>query len=225
MLLEDTDFQYLFEADMDGIEDDPASQAAMGIEVSDVTAWSSPFNQDSIVHPYAETQLLDRPEVHNLLGRIDNHDEQRALFASKAINAADPIAGLGAARAVVTLARRAAADDANVTAWIPNESDPESSFADLRTKATAGRGSGWITWERYDGADIVRTDPVVSFTSYRHFPVGDCPWVWAAVERGRLLAIPLSVMVSYQPDPEVVTVGTTRCHRRPSDPSRCRQRC
>lgn len=205
MLLEDTDFEYLFDVDMDGIEDDPARQATMGIFVPDVTGWFSPFNPSSIVHPYAETQPLARPSVHNLMRRIDDPDEQRALFDSDAIDAADPIAGLDAATEVVALARRAASGDADPAIWVANENDPESSFADLRAKASAAdHGSGWITWEPYEGADIVRTDPVVSLAPYRHFPVGeDCPWVWAAVGGGRLLAIPLNVLVSYRPDPDV----------------------
>lgn len=61
-----------------------------------------------------------------------------------------------------------------------------------------------MTWEPYQHADIVRTDPVVSLTPHRHFPVGDDqPWVWAAVGGGRLLAVPLDVVVSYLPDSEV----------------------
>lgn len=61
--------------------------------------------------------------------------------------------------------------DAAVTAGLVRA---ESSFADLRVKASAAdHGSGWITWEPYEGADIVRTDPVVSLAPYRHFPVGE----------------------------------------------------
>lgn len=205
MLLEDTDFEYLFDDDMDGIEDDPARQATMGIYVPDFDGWFSPFNPSSVVHPYAETSQLNRPAVHNLIRRFDDPGELQALFDSDAIDAADPIAGLDATTEVVALARRAASDDADSAVWVADEKAPESSFADLRAKASAvDHGSGWITWEPYEGADIVRTDPVVSLAPYRHFPVGeDCAWVWAAVGGGRLLAIPLNVLVSYRPDPAI----------------------
>jgi hypothetical protein len=204
-LLEDADFEFLFDADMDGIEEDPARQAAMGIHVPDVADWFSPFNPSCIVHPYAETGPQDRPVVHNLLDRIDAPDEQEAVLASEAIDSPAPIAGLAAASEVVALARRTAAADANSTMWVADETVPESSFADLRSMATAAdHGSGWITWEPYDGADIVRTDPIVYLAPHRHFPIGgDCPWVWAGVGGARMLAIPLSVVVSYRPDPEV----------------------
>lgn len=203
-LLEDIDFEFLFDADMDGIEEDPARQAVMGIHVLDVADWFSPYNDSYFVHPYAETQPTARPAVHNLMSRIGDHDERQAIFDSDAIDAPKPIAGLGANGNIVAEARRAAASDGDSTVWIPDESSPESSFADLAALANADDGSGWLTWEPYEGADIVRTDPVVSLTPHRHFPVGDdCPWVWAAVGGGRLLAIPLGVVVSYRPDAEV----------------------
>jgi hypothetical protein len=100
---------------------------------------------------------------------------------------------------------RAAARGTEPENWIPAEADPERSFADLIAIARpAAGGSGWLTWEPYEGADLVRTDPVVSLTPHRHFPVGtDQPWIWAAVGGGRMFAIPLSVVVSYRPDPDV----------------------
>lgn len=66
-LLEDADFEFLFDADMDGIEEDPARQAAMGIRVADVADWFSPFNDSYVVHPYAETQPMDRPQVQLMI--------------------------------------------------------------------------------------------------------------------------------------------------------------
>lgn len=203
-LLEDVDFENLFDDDMDGIEDDPARQAAMGIEVPDVDNWFSPFNDTYVVHPYAETEPTESPAVHDLFDRVDDSETHSAILKSNAIDSADPITSFRAASDVVALARRAA-DDADPALWIPDEADPEGSFAALFTAAqSAEYGSGWMTWEPYQHADIVRTDPVVSLTPHRHFPVGDDqPWVWAAVGGGRLLAVPLDVVVSYLPDSDV----------------------
>jgi len=203
-LLEDVDFEFLFDADMDGIEDDPARQAVMSIHVFNVADWFSPFNDSYVVHPYAETEPTDRPAVHNLMNRVDDIGEQREIMESGDLDDSSPIAGLQAANEVVAVARRATRTDSGELPWIPDETAPESSLADLMTMARTAEGSGWLTWEPYESADIVRTDPVVSLTPHRHFPVGqDCPWVWAAVGGGRLLAIPLDVVVSYRPDPEV----------------------
>ena len=50
-LLEDTDFEFLYSEDMDGVEDDPGTQAALGIEVSSIGDWFTPFNDGRHVHP------------------------------------------------------------------------------------------------------------------------------------------------------------------------------
>jgi hypothetical protein len=44
LLLEDTDFEYLYGTGMDGLEDDPATQAGLSVEVPPVSDWFSPFN-------------------------------------------------------------------------------------------------------------------------------------------------------------------------------------
>lgn len=202
-LLEDLDFEDLFDEEMDGIEDDPARQATMGIYVPGVADWFSPFNDYSVVHPYAETQPTEQPAVHDLFRRVSDLDDQRAIFESPLLDSAASITGIAAASQAVALARQAATADPE--AWVADSADPEGSFAALVAAATQGAGgSGWLTWEPYEGADFVRTDPVVSFSSHRHFPVGqDHPWIWAAVGGGRLLAIPLTVVVSYKPDNDV----------------------
>lgn len=204
-LLEDVDFESLFDDDMDGIEDDPARQAAWGITVPNVADWFSPFNNHSVVHPYAETKPSEQPMVHDLLHRVDASDQRRVILESSSIDAPHEISGLPAHSEVVALARSSTAADADPAVWIPNEGDPERSYeALLSALTTSHRGSGWLTWEPHENADLVRTDPVVSVTAHRHFPVGrDEPWLWAAVGGGRLLAIPLAVVVAYQPDSNV----------------------
>lgn len=83
---------------MDGIEDDPARQATMGIYVPGVADWFSPFNDDSVVHPYAETQPTTRPAVHDLFQRTSHLHADQAIFESPLLNSPAPITGLGAAR-------------------------------------------------------------------------------------------------------------------------------
>lgn len=204
-LLEDFDFEYLFDDEMDGIEDDPARQAAWGMTVPGVRDWFSPFNERSVVHPYAETAPSARPVMYNLLNRIAKSDDHRQVLDSPAIDARDPISSLAACSEAVALARAATTPGEDLLVWVPDEHAPDRSYDALVTAlAQAPRGSGWLTWEPHENADVVRTEPVVSATAHRHFPVGrDEPWLWAAVGGGRMLAIPLAAVVSYQPDPDV----------------------
>ena len=199
--LDDLDFEYLFDDDMDGIENDPARQAAWGVYLPGAEGWFSPFNNDSIVHPYAETQLRGQATVHDLLRRVDGEARQTSLD-SPMIDSPDPLAGLRPASKVVALARAAATTDADGSMWVPDETDPERSYATLVTMSrNAPNGSGWLTWEPHHDADVVRTDPVTTLTPHRHFPVGhDEPWIWASIDGGRILAIPLAAVVSYRPD-------------------------
>ena len=70
LLLEDVDFEFLYDADMDGLEDDPGTQAALGVDLQ-----SSPglvhvrSNSERSVHPYAETPAT-APAVHDLRRRL-----------------------------------------------------------------------------------------------------------------------------------------------------------
>jgi hypothetical protein len=43
--LDDLDFEYLFDDEMDGIENDPARQAAWGVYLPGAEGWFSPFKQ------------------------------------------------------------------------------------------------------------------------------------------------------------------------------------
>jgi hypothetical protein len=202
-LLEDLDFEALYEQDMDGIEDDPGLQARIGIGVSPVEQWFSPFNDTRIVHPYVET-ALEEPILHDLLARFNDTDDIRVLDAAEVVDSPAPLTTLAPGSEVVALARQTATGT-DPDLWVPNATDPEASYSTLLAAcARSDNGSGWITWEPFDGADTIRTEAVVSCTPHRHFPVGkDEPWIWAAIGRGRLLAIPLRVIVSYRPDSEV----------------------
>ena len=118
------------------------------------------------------------------------------------MDAAAPVASFAAGSEIVALARQAAAPGNGQ--WVADGADPERSFAALITAAAAGEGSGWLEWEPHDGADSIRTDPVIAFTAHGHFPVGDDKlWVHASVGEGGFLAIPLRFVVSYRPDPQV----------------------
>jgi len=205
-LLEDTDFAYLFAADMDGIEDDPALQAGLGAHIPTVHDWFTPFNPDRTVHPYTETAPSGSNEAHDLRirlrGRPDEPEDDS--LADTVIDAPARLAGIDAASQVVALARRAA-ERHDPDLWIADPSDPEQSFAALVQAATRSEaGSGWLCWEPHQHADTIRTDPVVALHPHRHFPIGpDTPWVDAAIGTGHYLAVPLTCVVSYRPDPAV----------------------
>ena len=200
-LLEDADFEFLYSQDMDGLEDDPGTQAALGVDVPPPRDWFSPFNRTRVVHPYLETPA-SAPALHDLYRRLGPDDDPAAVLAADIVDAAVPVAWLAAGSEIVAQARQAAA--AGEGRWIPDDDHPEASFAALVTAAAAGKGSGWLEWEPHDGAGSVRADPVVVLTAHRHFPVGnDEPWVHAAVGGGRFLAVPMRFMVSYRPDPQV----------------------
>ncbi len=202
LLLEDVDFEFLYDADMDGLEDDPGTQAALGVDLNPVPDWFTPFNSERSVHPYAETPAT-APAVHDLRRRLCGDDSPRDVLVPEVVDAATPLASFAADSEVVALARQAA-PDVGGDRWVADDNDRERSFAALVTAASGGYGSGWLEWESYDGADTVRADPVIFLAPHRHFPVGDDqPWVDAAIGTGPVLAIPLRFVVSYRPDPRV----------------------
>jgi hypothetical protein len=199
-LLEDTDFQLLYDDDMDGLEDDPGAQAARGVEIPPVQDWFSPFNNSRIVHPYAETQS-SAPVLHNLYLRLGPEDPSLVLIP-EVVDSPAPVSAFTAGSEAVALARRSA--DPAEKRWIAHDSEPESSYAALVSAAASDGGSGWIDWEPFDGAGSIRTEPVIRLTPHRHFPVGqDEPWLEVALTSGLYVAIPIKFTVSYQPDPAV----------------------
>lgn len=199
--LEDADFEFPYGADMDGLENDPGTQAALNIDVPPVRYWFSPFNSSRVVHPYTETPP-SAPVLHDLYPRLGPDHDPSVVLAPGVVDAAAPLAPFAAGSEIVALARRAAAPGNGQ--WVADAADPERSFAALAAAAAAADGSGWLEWEPHDGADSIRTDPVIALTAHRHFPIGDDePWVHASVGGGRFLAIPLRFVVSYRPDPQV----------------------
>ncbi|MCL2580834.1 MAG: hypothetical protein FWE35_00065 [Streptosporangiales bacterium] len=201
LLLEDADFELLYAEEMDGLENDPGAQRALGVHLPSVEGWFSPFNPHRAVHPYAETDSAI-PEVHDLYPRLRPEDDPEILFDLDVVNAAAPIAGFPAGSDLVALMRQGAVPVPGQ--WVADDSDPEASFAALVAASSADYGSGWLEWESYAGADSVRSEPVIQLTAHRHFPVGDDePWVHTASSGGQMLAIPLRYVVSYRPDPGV----------------------
>lgn len=201
LLLEDADFELLYRGEMDGLEDDPGAQRALGIDLPPVEDWFSPFNSDRAVHPYAET-VSTAPEVHDLYPRLRHDNNPSILLDSAVVDDPAPITGFPAGSPLVALMRKSATPAPGQ--WVADESDPEASFAALVTAASGNHGSGWLEWEAYDGADSVRTEPVIQLTAHRHFPVGDDePWVHTAGTGGHMLAIPLRYVVSFRPDPDI----------------------
>jgi hypothetical protein len=201
-LLEDTDFEFLYSEDTDGLEDDPGAQAAIGIEVLPPRDWFAPFNDSRVVHPYAETPS-STASLHDLYQRLGPNDGPHDSLADHITDASEPIASMAAGSEIVALARQTATSSVDGR-WIPDDVGREASFAALVLAAAPCRGSGWLDWEPYDGAGSVRAEPVIQLTPHRHFPFGDDePWVDAAIGHGRSLAIPLRFVVSYRADPNV----------------------
>jgi hypothetical protein len=205
LLLEDTDFEFLYEDAFDGLEDDPARQAGMNVEVPHLRDWFAPFNDDRVAHPYTETAPSTGPELHDLRRRLRGTDQTpHQLLDTAHVDGAKPLSSLEPGSEVVALARQASDHDVP-DLWIADHTRPEVSFAALVTAAgRAEGGSGWLTWEPHEAADTVRTDPVVYFAPHRHFPIGsDEPWADVALSGGRLIAVPLKHVVSYRPDPDI----------------------
>jgi hypothetical protein len=207
MLLEDLDFLDLYDESMDGIEHDPATQAAFDRTSPSVENWFTPFNDDRVVHPYAETTETG-PREHDLRLRLRG-DEDAYTRAHDPALIDDPahVAGFPATSEAVERARELehSSGDGAEDRWVADASVPQSSFADLTriTGAAAEHGSGWLSWEPHEGADIVGTDAVIQLTPHRHFPVGeDVPWVNVSFG-GVMMSVPLTAVVAYRPDPEV----------------------
>jgi hypothetical protein len=202
LLLEDVDFEYLYDESMDGLEDDPGTQAGLGLHVPPVADWFAPFNKTRFVHPYAETSST-ASRAHDLHLRLDGELHPSDLLESAAVIDPSPVGSFAAGSEIVTLARAAA--DRSDGLWVADDASREESFAALVALASAEEGNcGWLEWEPYEDAGTVRADPVVMLTPQRHYPVGeDEPWISAAVGGNHILAVPLRFVVSYRPDAEV----------------------
>lgn len=200
-LLEDTDFEILFQSDMDGLEDDPAAQLDLRMWVPSVSGWFTPFNDDRIAHPFTQT-TDEGPRAHDL-GYLLTDEQIRNLAHDEGVtDDPAPIAGLDPISKIVELARTTASKDDD-SLWVPEPLDPESSYSALVELTRQDQGSGWLTWEPHEGADAPRTDAVIRCRPRRHFPAGDDqPWVEIVVTRV-VMYVPLAAVISYHPDPEV----------------------
>jgi hypothetical protein len=198
-LLEDTDFDLLFHADMDGIEADPAAQADHAMWIPGPADWFTPFNDERVVHPYCQTE--PSTPVANDLHPLLDEDSYDQLHDPAVVDDRRPITGLTPISDAVAQARAEHGRDSG-HGWVPDHTNPEHSFAEGAT-IVAGAVSGWLTWQPTQGNDLIRTQPVIQFALHRHFPVGrDQPWAAVAITTS-MLCVPLSAVVAFRPDPAV----------------------
>lgn len=204
ILVEDVDFEVHFDDSQDGLESDPAHQAAIGLEVVPVSEWFTPFNDSRIVHPFIRTDPAGELELHDLRRRLIGLDrEVRERVDWSTVNDSAPLVGMEPVSEVVALARSNAAANGESGVWVADHRDAEESFGELvRALTLSPSGSGWLTWEPHHGAGTVRTSAVLSASARRHFPVGpDEPNLEASLG-ARIVVVPLGAVVSYEPDPE-----------------------
>jgi hypothetical protein len=196
-LLQDTDFRMVFWSQMDGIENDAASQEALGMFVPSVADWFTPIGPERYPHPYAETSRT-QPRTNTLpLPRTDA--EEAAQHNPDIIDAPTPVAGLAAISEIVELARADARRTHQPDTWIPDENDPDSSVQTLIGLMESTKGSGHLAWEPNAASGTIRTDGTVAGTAHRHFPDPDAPFLAVSTGRG-YLNVPLSAVVSWRPD-------------------------
>jgi hypothetical protein len=160
VLLEDVDFEVLFSPDMDGIEADPATQRDLGMWVPGAADWFTPFNSGRIVHPFCQTEHTG-PRAHDL-HRLLDEDTDDQPFDPAIVDRPDPIAGLDPLSDTVREARRNQ-DSSAADTWVPDADHPDDSYAQLLALTGDGAASGWLTWQPDEGADAVRTQPVLWF--------------------------------------------------------------
>lgn len=196
-LLQDTDFRMLFWSQMDGIEDDAASQEALGMFVPSVADWFTPIGPERYPHPYAETARR-QPRANTLpLPRTD--EEEAAQHDPGIIDAPTPVTGLAPISAIVELARADARRANEPGTWVPDEDNPDASVQALAALMESTQGSGHLTWEANKDSDTIRTDRTVEGTAHPHFPDPDVPHLSVSTGRG-YLNIPLTAVVSWRPD-------------------------
>ena len=201
VLLEDVDFEVLFSPDLDGIEADPATQRDLGMWVPGAADWFTPFNSQRIVHPFCQTEQTG-PRAHDL-HRLLDEDTYDQPFDPTIVDRPDPIASLDPLSDIVREARQNQDSSTNDT-WVPDAEHPQDSYARLLTLTADGAASGWLTWQPDEGADTVRTQPVLRFRPHRHFPAGgDQPWAELTTTSAILFVAPLAAVAAFQPDPGV----------------------
>jgi hypothetical protein len=196
-LLRDTDFRMLFWSQMDGIENDAASQEALGMFVPSVADWFTPNGPERYPHPYAQTSRTQARA--NALPLPHTDAEEAAQHNPDIIDAPTPVTGLAAISESVQLGRADARRIAEPGTWTPDENDPDGSLKALAALMESTQGSGHLTWEPNADSGTIRTDSTVAGTAHRHFPDPDVPHLAVSTGRG-YLNIPLSAVVSWRPD-------------------------
>jgi hypothetical protein len=195
-LLEDLDFEYLFDHEMDGIEDDPLAHKTSGMEVRSIADWFVPFNHDRIVHPYAVDLAPREFDLYDLTIRDGRYELTRTVPITSnpaTVTGLEPISELvGLARAAKRQERVAA------ELWIPDETTAAGSFARL---LALGTGGGILTLQ--PGPDKEITDvPVLSFIPQVAHPSNGHAWAEVMYMSGRS-ELPLAAVVSFAADPSV----------------------
>lgn len=193
-LFQDLDFEYLLDADMDGIENDPLAHKTSGIEVRPLTEWFAPSNTDSRVHPYA-VDLTEQyePVLYDLTGTAE-HDEH-ITRAVEPIEIPNAVKGLEPASDLVAAARQHARAHHAEDQCIPDESDPARSFAEIATRPMT---SGILIHQTGPDGDIAQV-PVLSFIPQPTHPSTGACWAEVMHFSGRT-EFPLAAVISVTPD-------------------------
>lgn len=196
-LFEDLDFEYLFDPDMDGIEDDPLAHKTSGIDVRPLAEWFAPFNTDSRVHPYAvDLHEHDQPDLFDLTQSDDHcHHPTSAIALTQmpqTVDGLDPVSDLVAA------ARRDARTHQKQSEWVPDENDPEGSFAEI---AACPATSGILIHQTGPDGEVTQV-PVLPFLPQAAHPRTGVCWAEVMYFSGRT-ELPLAAVVSFTPDPTV----------------------
>ncbi len=196
-LFEDTDFEYLFEPEMDGVENDPLVHKTSGIEVNPVVDWFVPFNVDSRVHPYAVDLRAREPYLYDLtMVGADGHGA--VTDPAPLDQLPSDVDGLAPISELVAAARGQARTRQAPTEWIPDESDPARSFAELAARPTV---SGILRHQTGPDGEVTEV-PVLSFTPHPAHPATGTAWAEVFYFSGRT-ELPLAAVVSFRPDRSV----------------------
>lgn len=197
-LFDDLDFEKLYAEDMDGIENDPIAHLTTGMVVNAIADWFVPFNDDSVVHPYAVERESDNGKLYDLTR--SSSDGEFGLADPKAAVAVDrPVRGLEPVSDLVTMARGDARGRADRTAlWVPDETNPHESLAAV---AAVSGTSGVLTFQTGPTGEITQT-PVLEFSPHPAHPATGQAWAQVFFMSGRI-ELPLAAVVSFHTDPTV----------------------
>ena len=167
---------------MDGLEDDPGTQAALGVDLNPPSAdWFTPFNSERSVHPYAETPANRSRGARPASAAVRWDDSPRDVLVPEVVDAATPLASFAAGQRGGRAGAASGPRRRRATGGLPMTSDRELV---LRGPGygRSGYGSGRLEWELDDGAGTVALTRSSFSLPHRHFPVGDDqPWVDAAI--------------------------------------------